>query len=322
MSENILEVENLIKHYPIKGGIFFREIGKVHAVNGVSFSVKAGETLGIVGESGCGKSTLGRTIIKLEEATGGSVIFDGIDLMEVSSKKMRNFRRDIQMIFQDPYESLNSRHTVGMIIEEPFIIHNIGDDKYRKKEVLRLLNRVGLPESAVHKYPHEFSGGQRQRIGIARAIALRPKLIICDEPVSALDVSVQSQVLNLLLELQEEMNLTYLFIAHDLSVVKHISDKVMVMYLGKVMEVASSDELYKNPLHPYTKALISAIPVPDPEKKTERVILHGDIPSSQTLPKGCVFASRCPVAEKRCLESSPDLKESKTSSHFCACHLR
>ena len=323
MSNNILEVENLKMHFPVRGGIFRRQTGQVHAVDGVSFTVEHGQTLGIVGESGCGKTTIGRTIVRLYQPTGGRVLFEGNDLSRADRQQMRRLRRDMQMIFQDPFESLNSRHMIGDIIEEPFAIHNIGSAQERKAEVDRLLGRVGLSRNVAERFPHEFSGWQRQRIGIARAIALKPKLIICDEPVSALDVSIQSQILNLLLELQKEMGLSYVFIAHDLAVVKHISDHIAVMYLGKIVEYTDADRLYKTPLHPYTRALISAIPVPDPEIKKDRQILSGDVPSPIHPPGGCRFHTRCPVAFDLCFHKEPGLrlvKETTGGEHLVACH--
>jgi len=323
MSNYILEVENLKMHFPVRGGIFRRQTGQVHAVDGVSFKIGHGQTLGIVGESGCGKTTLGRTIVKLYQPTVGRVLFEGKDLARADRHQLRRLRRDMQMIFQDPFESLNSRHMIGDIIEEPFAIHNIGSAEERKDEVDRLLGRVGLSRNAAERFPHEFSGGQRQRIGIARAIALKPKLIICDEPVSALDVSIQSQILNLLLELQQEMGLSYVFIAHDLAVVKHISDHIAVMYLGKIVEYTDADRLYESPRHPYTRALISAIPVPDPEIKKGRQILAGDVPSPIHLPQGCRFHTRCPVAFDLCFHKEPELipvKGTKGDEHLVACH--
>lgn len=324
MSEYLMEVDNLVKHFPIHGGILFREVGKVHALNGVSFKIKEGETLGVVGESGCGKSTMGKTLLRLYEPTSGNVTFNGHKVFQLNSKELQAARREMQMIFQDPYESLNTRLTIGDIISEPFVIHKIGDQKFRDSEVKRLLKRVGLPESAIDRFPHEFSGGQRQRIGIARAIALKPKLILCDEPVSALDVSVQSQVLNLLLELQVEMGLTFIFIAHDLAVVKHVSDRVAVMYLGKIVEFTKSETIYEQPLHPYTRALISAIPIPDPEHITDKQVLEGDIPSPANLPTGCSFHTRCPFAKEECRNSDPALQAAPGTSgddHLVACHF-
>ncbi len=320
----LLEVRNLKMYFPVHGGIFQRRIGTVYAVDDISFKIRAGETLGLVGESGCGKTTAGRTLLRLYEPTGGDVLFNGVNIAKLSRKKMRNLRRNMQMIFQDPFESLNSRHTIGEILEEPFVIHGIGTSEERRAEVKNLLNRVGLSENAVSRFPHEFSGGQRQRIGIARAVALKPQLIICDEPVSALDVSIQSQILNLLLELQEEMNLAYLFIAHDLAVVKHISDYIAVMYLGKIVEYADADTLYHKPLHPYTKALISAIPVPDPTIKKKKQILAGDVPSPMNPPSGCRFHTRCPVKMDHCDHEEPLLKSVQDfdgKEHWVACHL-
>ncbi len=294
-------------YFPIHGGIFQRRVGWVYAVDGVTLKVREGETLGLVGESGCGKTTLGRTIARLYKPTGGSVIFGGQDLSGLNQQRLREVRRDLQMIFQDPFESLNARHTISDILQEPFEIHKIGIPKDRNEEILQLLNRVGLDEGVLTRFPHEFSGGQRQRIGIARAIALKPKMVICDEPVSALDVSIQSQILNLLLELQVEMNLTYLFIAHDLAVVKHISDYIAVMYLGKIVEWADADTLYQHPVHPYTHALLSAIPVPDPAVKKKKQILSGDVPSPVNPPPGCVFHTRCPHAKEYCKDKVPEL---------------
>jgi len=323
MSDYILEVNNLKMHFPVRGGIFRRQTGKVHAVDGISFSVRPGKTVGLVGESGCGKTTAGRTILRLYKPTEGEVLFDGKDLSQLGKRPLQSIRRQMQMIFQDPFESLNSRHTIGYILEEPFIIHRIGTPEERKKEVKRLLDTVGLPESAGDRFPHEFSGGQRQRIGIARAIALNPRMIICDEPVSALDVSIQSQILNLLLDLQEELGLTYIFIAHDLAVVKHISDFIAVMYLGKIVEYTDADSLYHNPQHPYTHALLSAIPVPDPTIKTKKQILTGDVPSPINPPEGCRFHTRCPIAIDRCRSDEPELSAAPGTEgdvHLVACH--
>ena len=322
MSEYLLDVRNLKMHFPIHGGIFRRQVGRVYAVDDVSLRVKVGETVGLVGESGCGKTTVGRTILRLYDSTDGDVIFAGNNMSNLRRKELRDLRRDLQMIFQDPFESLNSRHTIGDILEEPFVIHGIGTPEERKAEVIELLNRVGIPESAMTQFPHEFSGGQRQRIGIARAIALKPKMIICDEPVSALDVSIQSQILNLLLELQQKMRLTYLFIAHDLAVVKHISDRIAVMYLGKIVENTDADTLYDNPVHPYTHALISAIPVPDPTVRKKKQILKGDVPSPIHPPSGCVFHTRCPYVIDRCKIEEPRLCPAPGTSgdaHLQAC---
>ncbi|TAE91827.1 MAG: ATP-binding cassette domain-containing protein [Verrucomicrobia bacterium] len=292
MSTPLLHVQDLKVHFPVRGGLLKRTIGAVRAVDGVSLSIAAGETLGLVGESGCGKSTLGKAIVRLSSPQAGRIVFDGHDITHASQAKIRPLRRDLQMIFQDPSESLNSRQSVRSILEEPFIVHGLGTPRERQQWVNELLERVGLPSASADKYPFEFSGGQRQRIGIARAIALKPKLIICDEPVSALDVSVQSQVLNLMLELQQEMGLSYLFIAHDLAVVKHISDRIAVMYLGKIVELASSEELYRNPRHAYTKALLSAIPVARPGHQKQRILLEGDVPSPINPPAGSAFGHR------------------------------
>lgn len=313
MTSPLLNISDLRMHFPIKGGVIQRTKKWVKAVDGVDLAINEGETLGLVGESGCGKSTLGKCIVRLNTPNEGQINFEGTDLAALSNKEMKPLRKDIQMIFQDPVESLNARHTIGQILEEPFIIHGIGDAKERKRKVAELVERVGLQQDVISRYPFEFSGGQRQRIGIARAIALKPKFIVCDEPVSALDVSVQSQILNLLLDLQKEFNLTYLFIAHDLAVVKLISDRIAIMYLGKIVELGPAEEVFKNPLHAYTKALISAIPTPTPGKKTERIILQGDVPSPIDPPPGSAFASRswmpCPDEWKerpgKFLEVSP-----------------
>ncbi|MBK9924058.1 MAG: ATP-binding cassette domain-containing protein [Anaerolineales bacterium] len=318
----ILHVEELVMHFPIYRGVFQRQVGAVHAVDGVSFDIKRGETLGLVGESGCGKSTTGRTILQLYKPTSGKVVFEGSDLVSLKSEEMRWMRRQMQMIFQDPYASLNPRMTVGQIVGEPLMVHNAAKGKELDDYVEHLLNLVKLNPAFANRYPHEFSGGQRQRIGVARALALQPSLIICDEPISALDVSIQAQVVNLLEELQEEFNLTYLFIAHDLSMVRHISKRVAVMYLGVLMELADRDDLYREPLHPYTQALLSAVPIPDPlaDASRKRIILEGDVPSPVNPPSGCRFRTRCPIADKICAESRPDFREVKPG-HFVACHM-
>ncbi|HYK74423.1 MAG TPA: dipeptide ABC transporter ATP-binding protein [Pseudoneobacillus sp.] len=318
--ETLLEVRNLKTYYPIKGGILRKTVAVVKAVDDISFEIKKGETLGLVGESGCGKSTAGRTILRLLEPTEGKIIFDGQDITNLRGTSLRKIRKDFQMVFQDPYASLNPMMMVGNLISEPIRNYTKKSQSELKDEVMDLLEKVGLPEDAYYKYPHEFSGGQRQRIGIARALALRPKLIIADEPVSALDVSVQSQVLNLLKELQGEFGLTFLFIAHDLSVVKHMSDRIGVMYLGGLVEVSEKDSLYAEPLHPYTQALISAIPEPDPRKKKDRIILEGDVPSPIAPPSGCTFHPRCAHAKPECSSVKPVLKEVKPG-HRVACHL-
>lgn len=320
MSDVILKVENLKKHFPIKKGMLSRTVGQVKAVDGVSFEVYEGETLGIVGESGCGKSTTGRMLMRLIEPTEGTVTFAGQGLTTMSTEEMRKARRDIQMVFQDPYASLNPRHTVAQILEEPLIVHNIGTKAERREKVMRLLKTVGLSEYHANRYPHQFSGGQRQRIGIARALMTNPKLIIADEPVSALDVSIQAQVLNLMQQLQQELKLTYIFIAHDLGVVRHISDRVGVMYLGKMVELATSEALYEEPLHPYTQALLAAVPVPDPDFVKETTMLQGDIPSPSNPPSGCTFHTRCPFAKAACKEKVPVLQDIKPG-HAVACHL-
>ena len=322
MNEYLLEVNHLKKYFPVRSGVLRRQTAKVHAVDDISFTIRPGETLGLVGESGCGKTTVGRTVLRLYEPSGGDVCFKGENLFTLGKRETMDLRRKMQMIFQDPFESLNSRHTVGYILEEPFVIHGIGTSKERKAEVKKLLDRVGLPYSSVDRYAHEFSGGQRQRIGIARAIALSPQLIVCDEPVSALDVSIQSQILNLLLDLQQEMNLCYLFIAHDLAVVKHVSDKVAVMYLGKIVEYTDGDTIYKNPVHPYTRALLSAIPIPDPLKKRKKTVLTGDVPSPIHPPSGCRFHTRCHWVIEQCRREEPLLIgiQNRNVDHFAACH--
>jgi oligopeptide/dipeptide ABC transporter ATP-binding protein len=321
MAKNLLEVNNLKKYFPVKAGIFKRTVAHVKAVDDISFAVKEGETLGLVGESGCGKSTTGRTILRLLEATEGEVLFEGKDVMSLNKTQLREIRRDMQIIFQDPYASLNPRMTVADIVGEPLDIHKLAaNKKERNKRVKEILENVGLGEEYMNRYPHEFSGGQRQRIGVARALAVDPKLIIADEPVSALDVSVQAQVVNLMQDLQKEFGLTYLFIAHDLSVVKHISDRVAVMYLGKIVELADKKELFKNPIHPYTQSLLSAIPEADPKKKKDRIILEGDVPSPVDPPSGCRFHPRCPKAFEKCPVMEPEFKE-YGDGHFAACHL-
>lgn len=321
--EVLLKVDNLVKHFPIMKGILVqKQVGAVHAVDGVSFDIYQGETLGLVGESGCGKSTTGRTILQLYRPTSGSVFYEGIDLVKLKGEDLRKTRRRMQMIFQDPYASLNPRMTVGQIITEPLLIHDMITRKEAQGEAQRLLKLVGLNPAYTSRYPHEFSGGQRQRIGVARSLALEPALIVCDEPISALDVSIQAQVVNLLEDLQAEMGLTYLFIAHDLSMVRHISDRVAVMYLGIIVELTTRDELYSNALHPYTKALLSAVPIPDPkiEMKRQRTILVGDVPSPINPPSGCRFRTRCPIAEQICAEKKPEFRE-VSPGHWVACHL-
>ena len=321
MNKVLLKVDHMKKYFPIRSGIFSRTTGQVKAVDDVSFEVYEGETLGIVGESGCGKSTTGRVLMRLTEPTEGRIEFNGTDLTALSSEEMRKMRRDIQMVFQDPYASLNPRHTIEKILEEPLIVHGIGrTSAERRKMVLDYLKIVGLSEYHAKRYPHQFSGGQRQRIGIARALMTNPKLIIADEPVSALDVSIQAQVLNLMKQLQEELKLTYIFIAHDLGVVRHISDRVGVMYLGRMVELATSESLYEKPLHPYTQALLSAVPIPDPEHVSEQMILTGDIPSPSNPPSGCTFHTRCPFAMAVCKQKAPALQEI-TPGHSVACHL-
>jgi len=322
MTDNnvLLRVENLVKHFPINRGIFQKQVGAVRAVDDVSFEVKRGETLGLVGESGCGKSTTGRAVLQLYRPTSGSVYYDGVDLVKLKGEELRKMRRKMQMIFQDPYASLNPRMTVGEIIREPLLVHNVATEAEADDRVKQLLELVRLNPSFATRYPHEFSGGQRQRIGIARALALQPSFIVCDEPISALDVSIQAQVVNLLEELQDKFGLTYLFIAHDLSMVRHISDRVAVMYLGVVVEMTTRDELYYNPLHPYTQALLSAVPIPDPVKEStrKRTILVGDVPSPANPPSGCRFRTRCPIAEPICAETRPEFREVKPG-HFAAC---
>ena len=311
--EVLLRTEALFKYFPVKDS---SEV--VRAVDGVSFAINAGETLGLVGESGCGKSTVGRCLLRLHEPTSGSIKFQGTEITTLGKREMRDIRREMQMIFQDPYASLDPRMSILSIVSEPLKIHGVGSAAERKERVADLLGRVGLDPRYMTRYPHEFSGGQRQRIGIARALALNPKLIICDEPVSALDVSVQAQVVNLLQDLQQEFGLTYLFISHGLAIVEHISDRVAVMYLGRIVEIADSAALYATPLHPYTKALLSAIPIPDPNRKRERIILKGDVPTPIDPPSGCRFRTRCPFASAECAETDPELREVRPG-HFAAC---
>jgi len=318
--EAILTVNNLVKYFPIKTGVFSRVVGHVKAVDGVSFSIKEGETFGLVGESGCGKSTLGRTILKLLEPTEGEVTFQGEKVFELGNDELRVLRRDMQIIFQDPYGSLNPRMTVGEAIGESLESHGLARGKERRERVEHLLDICGLAPYHFRRYPHEFSGGQRQRVGIARALVLNPNFIVADEPISALDVSIQSQIINLMEELQDEFKLTYLFISHDLSMVKHISDRVGVMYLGVLAELAPKKEFYKNPLHPYTQALLSAVPIMDPRAKKERIILKGDVPSPANPPPGCRFHTRCQYTVDRCTKEIPELREI-VSGHYVACHL-
>lgn len=319
MSGPLLELRGLSKRFPVREGIFLRARAFNQAVDDVSLRIGSGETLGLVGESGCGKSTLARCIVKLYRADAGEILFQGKNILSLDPAQTRVYRQSVQMIFQDPLESLNSRHSVEEILSEPFAIHRIGDRASRRQSILKLLDHVGLPASALHHYPFEFSGGQRQRIGIARALALKPKLIVCDEAVSALDVSIQSQIINLLLDLQQEFRLSYLFIAHDLAVVKHVSDRVAVMYLGQVVETANADEIYRSPKHPYTRSLIESIPVPDPYHRRQRLILSGEVPSAIDPPSGCRFHPRCPQAFARCAEQAPLMYVD--GEQQAACHL-
>ena len=321
-TDRLIEVDGLKMYFPVTAGLLIRrKVADVKAVDGLNFHVSRGETLGLVGESGCGKTTTGRAVLQLYRPTEGTVQFDGTELTELEGRSLRRFRRRMQMIFQDPYSSLNPRMSVAAIVSEPMMIHGLYKGQERKDRVEYLLNAVGLNPYFARRYPHEFSGGQRQRIGVARALAVEPDFIVCDEPVSALDVSIQAQIINLLEDLQNEFNLTYLFIAHDLAVVRHISDRVAVMYLGKIMELAQSNELYRNPLHPYTKALLSAVPITDPEveRTRERIILTGDVPSPLRPPPGCVFNTRCPIAIDECRERLPEWRE-VVPMHWVACH--
>jgi oligopeptide transport system ATP-binding protein len=319
MSELLLEVNGLKKYFPITGGLFGRKQGEVKAVDDVSFYVRKGETLGIVGESGCGKSTTGRLLMRLIEASEGKIVFEDQEITSMSKSELRKTRRDIQMVFQDPYASLNPRHSIEQILEEPLIVHGIGTKEERKKQVREMLEVVGLSSYHAKRYPHQFSGGQRQRIGIAKALMTKPKLIIADEPVSALDVSIQAQVLNLMKDIQAEFQLTYIFIAHDLGVVRHISDRVGVMYLGRLIELSDSEDLYENPMHPYTKALLSAVPIPDPDIKRETILIEGELPSPANPPSGCAFHTRCGQVMDICKKTRP--VEQDINGHFVACHL-
>jgi oligopeptide transport system ATP-binding protein len=316
----LVELKDLVKHFPIRGGVFLKEIASVRAVDGVNLSIREGETLGLVGESGCGKTTLGRLILRLEEPTSGEVFFQGENILAYNKERMRNLRRQMQVIFQDPFSSLNPRKTVSHIVGEPLLVHGMKNRREREDRVLELLRVVGLRREHMRRYPHQFSGGQRQRICVARALALHPKLVVCDEAVSALDVSIQAQVINLLKDLQQEFGLTYLFISHDLAVVEHVSDRLAVMYLGKIAELADSVEIYQTPLHPYTQALLSASPIPDPTLKRDRIILKGDVPSPIDPPHGCSFHTRCLYAEDICSQQEPELKKVR-ENHLAACHF-
>jgi oligopeptide/dipeptide ABC transporter ATP-binding protein len=320
MTDDLLKIEEMKVHFPIKSGVFHNKINYVKAVDGISFSVKKGESFGIVGESGCGKSTASRAVLQLIRPTSGKIYFKDQELTSLPKRQLRNVRKNIQMVFQDPYDSLNPRLTVEEILEEPLKAHKIGSKEERRKKIIEIMDVCGLNPEYIHRYAHEFSGGQRQRIGIARALILKPELVVADEPVSALDVSIQSQILNLMMDLQETLNLTYLFISHDLGVVRHFCDRIGVMYLGRMAELAETDSLFENPLHPYTKSLLSAIPISNPRQKRERVLLQGDVPSPVDPPKGCAFASRCPEAMDICKTDRPVMREVE-KDHYVACHL-
>jgi oligopeptide transport system ATP-binding protein len=320
MTELLLDVKDLVKHFPLKKTRFFQEQRYVYAVNGVSFSLKKGETLGLVGESGCGKTTTGRAILRLIEPTAGIIDFEGQDVAGLKNKALKDFRRRAQMIFQDPFASLNPRMTVGDIVGEPLMVHGIGTAADREDRVAEVLAKVGLAPAYMRRFPHEFSGGQRQRIGIARVLTLNPRLIIADEPVSALDVSIQAQIINLLVRLQDELQLSYLFVSHDLAVVEHISDRVAIMYLGKIVEIAPGQSIYNDPRHPYTQALLTAIPIPDPKSRLRRTPLQGDIPNPANPPSGCTFRTRCPLAENICSQEVPEMKK-VGEEHYAACHF-